>query len=339
MVTAQELPMALRLERFLAAMEPEHSATVRSCQPITGGYSRETAIAEVHWDDGRDERLILRGDPPPDTGVFRSDRDAECDVLRWLSTTDTVSIAPLRHYDATGHFFGTKCLVMGFVNGRPLQAVAAEPGNEDSATQLFVETFARLHSTPLTGCPAGMTVPTDYRSYLDSMADVYLATEQAIGDSDPILRYTAAVMRAHTPPPLPFSLVHGDCQPGNVLVADGRPPVTIDWEFARVGDPREDLGYYGQIPLEPNLYTRAPEDFLARYRALTGYSEEQVNPVVVDYFLLVGMANLLSQMLHAADSIGRGGRGGLGAYLINGICHQHALFMDICKRVERAGWE
>lgn len=339
MVTTRLPTLAECLERFLNAMEPDRAPRVQSCQPISGGYSRETAIAEVCWDNGQRERLILRADPPAGTGVFQSDRDDEWQVLQWLRSTGSVPVAPVRYYDAAGDFFGTKCLVIGFVSGRPLQAVAAEAGGQDAATDVFVEAIAGVHATPLDGRPVGLTAPVDHRGYLDGVADSYLLLEREIGDSSPVLRYAADILRSHTPPPVPFTLVHGDCQPGNVLVDGVNRPVVIDWEFARIGDPREDLGYYRQIPLEPNLYTADPAGFLARYRSYTGLTEEQVNPAVVDYFLLVGIARLLSQMIRAADLVGQGRPGGLAAYLINGISLQYDLFLTIGKRLEKSGWE
>ena len=43
---ADETPMPERLERFLAEVEPELEATVVSYRPISGGYSRVTALAD-----------------------------------------------------------------------------------------------------------------------------------------------------------------------------------------------------------------------------------------------------------------------------------------------------
>ena len=133
---------------------------------------------------------------------------------------------------------------------------------------------------------------------------------------------------------MPLGLVHGDCQPSNVLVGPSGPPLVIDWEFAHIGDPREDLGYYTQIPIEPNVYWADPERFLRRYRAATGLTQEQVNPQTVDYFLIIGMAALLGQLLAAAAAIGAAERPGiLASYLINAISHQHDMFLAICDRL------
>ena len=125
-----------------------------------------------------------------------------------------------------------------------------------------------------------------------------------------------------------------DCQPSNVLVGPSGPPLVIDWEFAHIGDPREDLGYYTQNPVEPNVYWADPERFLRRYRAATGLTEEQVNPGIVDYFLIIGMAALLEQLLTAAAAIEAPERPGiLAPYLINAISHQHHMFLAICDQL------
>src|SRR3954451_14094341 len=99
------------LERFLGVAEPGRDAAVTDFRAITGGYSRLSAVADVRWDDGATERLVLRGDPPPGDGVFVSDRDAEWAVLQALATADSEPVATPRWYDATGEHFGTKCIV------------------------------------------------------------------------------------------------------------------------------------------------------------------------------------------------------------------------------------
>ena len=82
------------------------------------------------------------------------------------------------------------------------------------------------------------------------------------------------------------------------------------------------------------MYWADPERFLRRYRAATGLTEDQLNPQVVDYFLIIGMATLLAQLLAAAAAIGAAGRPGiLAPYLINAISHQYGMFLAICDRL------
>ena len=327
------MDMIESLERFLADVEPGRGARVVSYQPISGGYSRISARASVRWADGREETLILRGDPPAGSGVFVSDRDAEWELLNALPDLDSVATASTRWYDSSGDYLGAKCIVMDSVDATSLQAILAGTDDIGPLSDLFVDTFAAVHSSRLDRLPERMTRPSDWTSYIDSV----LATYDRISDSHPseapVLRYVTWWAAGHRPPPVPLALVHGDCQPSNVLVSESQPPIVIDWEFARIGDPREDVGYYRHIPLLPNVYWSDPERFLTRYRAATGMTEEQINPDVVDYFLIIGMAALYGQMIDAADAVANDQRPGiLASYLINAISHQHDMFLSICDR-------
>jgi hypothetical protein len=125
--------------------------------------------------------------------------------------------------------------------------------------------------------------------------------------------------------------VHGDCQPGNFLVREGQTPVVIDWEFAEIGDPRQDLGYYLVIPMPPHLYHGDPAGFCAEYREATGLTEDQVNPQTIASFLMLGQGRLFEMELDAAEAIARGeDRGALGLYLVGAIPDVRRTYLDIC---------
>ena len=148
--------------------------------------------------------------------------------------------------------------------------------------------------------------PSDWDSYIDGAIDIYVTRRARARRHQPRHPLRGRWLRANKPPPVPLGLVHGDFQPGNILVAEGRPPIVIDWEFARIGDPREDIGYYSGSPLPDSLYAADPEAFLAEYRERTGFTEEQVNPQVMEYFFILGMAELFVQMMQGADDLARG---------------------------------
>ncbi len=90
------------LQRFLEHSEPERQPTVTAFRPISGGYSRLSALGDVRWGDGTEETFVLRADPPPDTGVFDSDRDDEWRLLRSLHGKLRVNTPNGRWYDGTG---------------------------------------------------------------------------------------------------------------------------------------------------------------------------------------------------------------------------------------------
>lgn len=322
------------LQRFLDALEPDRGPTVTAFRPISGGYSRLSALAEVRWADGTVESFVLRGDPPPDTGVFVSDRDDEWRLLQALSGKASVLTPTPRWYDSTGEYFGAKCFIVDFFQGRPLPVLAQEHEGVAKAADIFVETVADLHRCPLDVLPPELDRPNDWDTYLDGLVDLLGRVDRDVADSNPTLHYAAAQLRAHRPAPVPLTLVHGDCQPANLLVPDDGRVLVIDWEFGRVGDPREDLGYYSHLPVPPNLYEADPAAFLARYRERTGLTEEQVNQDSVDYFLLLGMARLLQQMFEAADALAQGRpRGVMATYMMNGTAAITRQFFEVARRL------
>ena len=324
------------LQRFLDRVEGERGATVTQFRPISGGFSRLSALAAVRWADGSQESFVLRSDPPPDTGVFVSDRDDEWRLLQALSGKLPVHTPTPRWYDATGEFFGAKCLIVDFFAGRPLSDIAQSPDQLPRAAGIFVDTLSEVHRTPLSVLPPGLERPADWESYIEGLVEHLGRLDTHLADSNPALHYTAAQLHAHRPPPVPLGLVHGDAQPANILVPDAGPVLMIDWEFGRIGDPREDLGYYSHLPVPPNLYQADPASFLVRYRERTGLSEEQVNPDTVSYFYVLGMARLLGQMFEAADALAQGrSRGVMATYMMNGTSATTSEFITVARQLAR----
>ena len=321
-------------QRFLDQVEGTGGGTVTAYRPISGGYSRLSALATVQWPDGSQESFVLRSDPPPDTGVFVSERDAEWQLLRAIAGKLAICTPTPRWYDATGEHLGAKCLVVDFFQGRPLSDIAQSPAELPRAAGIFVDTLAEVHRTRLDVLPSELERPADWESYIEGLVEHLSRLDSTVADSNPALHYAAAQLRAHRPPPVPLTFVHGDAQPANILVPDQGPVLMIDWEFGRIGDPREDLGYYSHLPVPPNLYEADPPGFLARYRERTGLSEEQVNEDTVAYFYVLGMARLLGQMFQAADALAQGrSRGVMATYMMNGTSATTRALVAVARRL------
>jgi aminoglycoside phosphotransferase (APT) family kinase protein len=327
---------AQRLQRFLGTVRPGEDVQVIDYELLPGGMSRVIARAEVRWADGSRQKLVVRSDPEAE-GLFRSDRDAEWRLLKALNTVEQVRTPRALWYDATGEHFGAKTIVTDFSDGANMHHLIQDHEDLDQRADLFVDTVAAIHHVPLDALPPEMGTRQTWDEYVDDALDTYARAEHSLAANLPVFRYLSARLR-HTerPPEVPLVLVHGDAQPGNVLIEPGAQPLVIDWEFSRVGDPREDLGYYAQIPMPPNLYGLDPERYLARYRSATGLTEEQVNPDTVDYFRAVGMAALLIQIAEGSDALARGGRGGiLTTYLINALSYNWEELFRATQRVSR----
>jgi hypothetical protein len=87
----------------------------------------------------------------------------------------------------------------------------------------------------------------------------------------------------------------------------------VDWEFARIGDPREDLGYYNAYSsaVPPNLTQLDLDRFLARFRERTGFSEEAVNPVTFGYFTVLSTVTSVEGLVNASAAMARGEKRGV----------------------------
>ena len=255
--------LAARFDRFLAAVEPERGGTVTSCEAITGGYSRISARAAVTWGDGTQESFVLRGDPPPGSGVFTSDRDEEYRMLQALTVGGAGAHAGRALVRQHRRVAGLQVPRGG---GRRRSGLAAgrrwrRPPTSCRSPTCSSTPSPRCTPSRWTGCrrtfrarPTGTPTWTACSPATTGWPTPSPARRRCCGTSG----WWAAT---HRPPPVPLGFVHGDCQPTNVLVADDAPPLVIDFEFAHIGDPREDIGYYTQNPL-------APERLLDRSGAL-----------------------------------------------------------------------
>jgi aminoglycoside phosphotransferase (APT) family kinase protein len=298
-----------RIDAWLASQG--HRASVISYELMTGGYSRVMARVTLDWDDGVSEVVVLRGDPPPDVAMLSTDRDAEWALLSHLTELDHVPVPPVRWYVTDPQWFGTKAMFVDHVSSRTLQAHLDAGLDHASAGAGFSTLLAAVASvTP--GQLPDVERPASWETYIDSQIGRWRALADTYVEALPIVTYLAAWMDAHRPPPLPLRLVHGDPQAANVLVADDGSWRLVDWEFARIGDPREDLGYYnaysGTVP--PNLLGEDVDGFLARYRDLTGFGEEAVNPATLGWFTTLSTISVVQGMHDAIAGLARGTRSG-----------------------------
>ena len=326
-----------RFQSFLDVVEPERGPTVLSADPIPGGYSRDTVKAVVQWADGTREAFVLRGDPPEDMSVFRSDRDREWELLQAIKDLDDFRIPRPRWYDATGEYLGCKCIVSEAIESTSMQKYLDGGPDFDQSREDFVSIIASAHTTPLDRIDPGIERPASWRAHIDDVIAIYDRILENLREPDPILAYTVKKIRMNIPPEVPLTLVHGDLQPGNFLLSEGVEPHIIDWEFAKIGDPRLDLGYYLQIPMPPHLYYPDPEAFLALYRARTGLTEDQVNPAITEYFLLLGTVHLMEDILRGFEAIAEGQhRGVMGPFLLPAAAHFHDLYLTIALKLPYA---
>jgi len=332
--------MPARLAAFLAAQEPGwRDIEVTSYEVMIGGYSRLLAKAHVRHADG-DHVFVLRGDPPADRSLIQTDRRTEWEVLSTVAAHG-VRVSTPRYFDPTGEHLGTKALVIEFCEATSLLPYLAAHGSDEhlAAVAPLAEAAAAFHRIPVDALPTRLARPASWDAYLDDRIDEWRRTAHAHVESQPILRFIAAWLQAHRPPSVPLSLIHGDFQSANLMRDGDGGIVVLDWELAQIGDPREDLGYFKAVAQAagPDLTDVDTDGFCRRYRELMGFTEEQMNPAVLAYFLILGVVGTVRQLLEGAAAYARGDNKLLGSlFNLNSVQFGNSIWLPTSRALDAA---
>jgi aminoglycoside phosphotransferase (APT) family kinase protein len=88
-------------------------------------------------------------------------------------------------------------------------------------------------------------IPAERLPFLRSgdVLERFYAELDSVGDPRPAIEYGLWWLRERRPEPLPDVVSHGDFRIGNVVVSEHGLEYLLDWEFAHLSDPREDLAW------------------------------------------------------------------------------------------------
>ena len=146
------------------------------------------------------------------------------------------------------------------------------------------EQLARIHAIdqgPLAFLPGARD-----ESPLRHSLDVLEAQLDDVGEPHPAIELGLLRLRRDLPRDGGRVVCHGDFRVGNLVVGEAGLAGVLDWEFAHVGDPREDLAWpmvrawrFGNDALVLGGVAQAAP-FLDRYAELTGrrFSPEELRP-------------------------------------------------------------
>jgi aminoglycoside phosphotransferase (APT) family kinase protein len=160
--------------------------------------------------------------------------------------------APLLYdFRCNSPWFETPTMCMEFVPGQQKELRSAAPGEIERLGSVV----AWVHELPVDDLVDGSSEPGDLVSYAEGRLQSIMST--LVWARDPLpaaiqsrLRIAAnSVQRSWGKARgdrsfnagAALALLHGDPGPGNVLWSPG--PILIDWEYARLGDPADEIAY------------------------------------------------------------------------------------------------
>ncbi len=243
MSSPQPDDLAVRLAAFLAQAAGA-PATISAMKPIAGGASRATWAVDAEIGGAR-EALVLRMDQASSMNPDALSRPQEFALLEAAHAAGVLVPRP-RWLDAEGTALGRPFLLMDHVAGesigprvvrRPELAAARARLPTQMAAQL-----ARIHAidpAPLDFLPP----PPAGRSPALHAIDHTRRVIDAIDLQNPALEFGLRWLDQRAPACAQPTLIHGDFRIGNLLVGPEGLNAVIDWEFAHVGDPHEDLAW------------------------------------------------------------------------------------------------
>ena len=304
--------MEAQLMELLAQYFPEaEHIEVTGFEPIPGGYSRETYRFDAHVRTaaGKQEHpLILRKDPPASVSILQTSRAIEHDLIEALRLHTNIPIGRSLGHEPDAERFGEPAMVIQRMHGNSRTSDLFHDGPDahqaDDVMRHLCEVLVELHTTDISTIdPHGRLADprnegvdaSSWDAYIDTTIDYYVRAFPTI-NYDPSVSEILDLfltLRRTKPGALPLVLVHGDFNPANFLYEGGKVTALIDWENARIGDPREDLGWMTTMDILSNSNVMAhPLDeggFLAYYNKITGF---EITQDEVDYFTLFGTANI-----------------------------------------------
>jgi aminoglycoside phosphotransferase (APT) family kinase protein len=231
---------------------------VESMHLLPGGASKEAWAVEA---DG--ERLLVRRALG---GVIHEGTLSLENEFQVLEAAVAAGVKVPRPVAYLGDLAGREAFAMELVEGETIgrRIVRDPPAGLEIE---LAEELAKIHSIPVERLPflRSGDVIRRFEDELDS-----------VDDPRPPIEYGLWWLREHRPEPLADVVSHGDFRIGNVVVSERGLEYILDWEFAHLSDPREDvawplvrawrfgaddrrLGGVGEV-----------EPYLERYEELTG---------------------------------------------------------------------
>jgi aminoglycoside phosphotransferase (APT) family kinase protein len=278
---------------WAAELEAALGRRIESLRLLPGGASKEAWAVDA---DG--SRLLVRR---AGGGVIHEATLSLEQEFQVLEAAHEAGVKVPRPVAYLGELDGREAFAMERVEGETIGRRIARDPPAGLDVQL-AEQLAKIHAIP------GERLP-----FLRS-GDVLERFEHEldlVGEPHPAIEYGLWWLRGRRPEPLPDVVSHGDFRIGNVVVSERGLESLLDWEFAHLSDPREDLAWpivrAWRFGADDRRLGGVGElgPYLARYAELTGREVEAEElywwEVLGNVKWAIGCLNQCRRHLHGLD--------------------------------------
>jgi len=278
-----ELTLELAHRATAAAQAWQPGVTIGDVQPLTGGMSSLTFLADAVVGSAVVERLVLKVAPPGLDPVRNRDVLRQGRLMRALHGRPGVLVPAVLFEDEGEPPAVSPFLAMPFVAGECVEPILQEPRPEhppfdDYRARAFAaaEMLAALHALEPERIGLAAEAATPIGAEIDRWTRAF---ETVARDLQGDYERCAEALHASIPPALPHTVTHGDYRLGNMLCAAGAINAIIDWEIWAIGDPRVDLTWFtfftdeaahAAAPTTDRSGMPSPAELVEAYEAATG---------------------------------------------------------------------
>jgi len=214
-----------------------------SLEPLTGGASSLTYVADVEHGGGR-EKIVVKVAPPGLAPVRNRDVLRQARVQRALNSSGRWLTPPVQFEDAGDPPEAPPFMAMQLLPGRCVEPALTVAEARPTAAQTharFLDAarmLARIHAV----VPAEVGLAEEPVMTLEAeIARWVRAFETVPPELQGDFRTGEAALLRTVPGQLPPVINHGDYRLGNTLCEGASVVAVIDWEIWSVGDPRVDV--------------------------------------------------------------------------------------------------
>ena len=285
-----------KLADYIAATFPaEKDIKLVESNFISGGSSKYTLGLKLAGTRSLATELILRGDSISSSTFGGVPVKSEYELLQVLHRYGVCVPAPLA-YEGSGTVFGSPFMLVERRPGAMIGHMFEMPAPNMAACRDVAEKLAQIHAVPLDTLTK---VRGAERGTIDQVKDFLgesLANYRALGWSSPLyeagfdwLQRNIGVLENTR------RLVHGDYGLNNILIDGDRVSTILDWEFAHIGNPAYDLGYFYYQAESLGSW----EAFLQAYRDAGGASLSDTELDYATLFAVVRLGVMVCQVVTA----------------------------------------